>query len=125
MSAPGDCFAISFLVGLTGCLLSRRRAVDSLLLVVGLVGLLQVAQTRQLTLAAVAAALVIVWLLRPKLALTMGIVGAAAFVAAILARGPILFEQLADALLPNISEFFGSSLAENARIHTLGIVTRL
>jgi len=125
MSAPGDCFAISFLAGLTGCLISRPRAVDIVLAVVGLIGLLQVAQTRQLTLAAMATALIIVWLLRPKWALTMGIIGAVAFVATIMVRGPILFEQLADALLPNISEFFGSSLAENARIHTLGIVTRL
>jgi hypothetical protein len=125
MSAPGDCFAISFLAGLTGCLVWRRRTVDIVLLVVGLIGLLQVAQTRQLTLAAMATALIIVWLLRPKWALTMGIVGTAAFAAAMLARGPVLFEQLADALLPNISEFFGSNLAENARIHTLGIVTRL
>jgi hypothetical protein len=125
MSAPGDCFAISFLAGLTGHLVSRRRMVDVVLLIVGLIGLLQVAQTRQLTLAAIAAALIIVWLLRPKLALSMGIVGAVAFAAAMLARGPILFEQLADALLPNISEFFGSNLAENARIHTLGIVTGL
>jgi hypothetical protein len=125
MSTPGDCFAISFLAGLTGCLVSRMRSVNIVLVVVGLIGLLQVAQTRQLTLAAMATALIIVWLLRPKWALTMGIVGAAAFAATILARGPILFEQLADALLPNISEFFGSSLAENPRIHTLAIVTRL
>jgi hypothetical protein len=66
-----------------------------------------------------------VWLLRPKWALTMAIAGVAAFAATIVVRGPILFEQLADALLPNISEFFGSNLAENARINTLGIVTRL
>jgi hypothetical protein len=125
MSAPGDCFAISFLAGLTGSLSSRRRTINIVLAVAGLVGLLQVAQTRQLTLAAMATALIIVWLLRPKWALTMGIAGAAAFVATILVRGPILFEQLVDALLPNISEFFGSNLAENARINTLGIVTRL
>jgi len=125
MSAPGDCFAISFLAGLTGCLLSRRRTVDIVLLVVGLIGLLQVAQTRQLTLAAMAAALIIVWLVRPNWALIMGVVGAITFAATILVRGPILFEQLADAVLPNMSEFFGSNLAENARIHTLGIVTRL
>jgi hypothetical protein len=38
MSAPGDCFAISFLAGLTGRLASRRRTVDIVLLVVGLIG---------------------------------------------------------------------------------------
>jgi hypothetical protein len=125
MSAPGDCFAISFLAGLTGSLMSRIRPLNIVLTLVGLVGLLQVAQTRQLTLAAVVTALIIVWFLRPKWALAMGIVGAMAFAATILIRGPILFEQLADALLPNISEFFGSNLTENARINTLGIVTRL
>jgi hypothetical protein len=125
MSAPGDCFAISFLAGLTGSLVSRIRTVNIVLMLVGLVGLLQVAQTRQLTLAAMATALIIVWFLRPKWALAMGIAGAMAFAATLLVRGPILFEQLADALLPNISEFFGSNLAENARINTLEIVTRL
>jgi hypothetical protein len=125
MSAPGDCFAISFLAGLTGSLVLRIRPLNIVLTLVGLVGLLQVAQTRQLTLAAMATALIIVWLLRPKWALAVGTVGAMAFAATILVRGPILFEQLADALLPNISEFFGSSLADNARINTFGIVTRL
>jgi hypothetical protein len=76
-------------------------------------------------LAAMATALIIVWLLRPKWALTMGIVGIVVFAATILVRGPVLFEQLGDALLPNISEFFGSNLAGNARINTLGIVTSL
>jgi hypothetical protein len=125
MSAPGDCFAIAFLAGLTGCLTSRRRSVNIVLAVVGLIGLLEVAQTRQLTLAAMATALIMVWLLRPKWALTMGVVGTAVFAGTILVRGPVLFEQLADALLPNISEFFGSNLAGNARINTLGIVTSL
>jgi hypothetical protein len=125
MSAPGDCFAIAFLAGLTGSLASRRRSVDIVLAIVGLIGLLQVAQTRQLTLAAMATALIIVWLLRPKWALIMGIVGTVVFAGTILVRGPVLFEQLGDALLPNISEFFGSNLVGNARINTLGIVTRL
>jgi glutamine synthetase adenylyltransferase len=116
MSAPGDCFAIALLAGLTGSLALWRRTVNIVLAVLDLIGLLQVAQTRQLTLAAMATALIIVWLLRPKWALTMGIAGAAAFVATILLRGPILFEQLADALLPNISEFFGSNLTERAHL---------
>ena len=36
-----------------------------------------------------------------------------------------LFFFLFPLLLPNISEFFGSNLAGNARVDTLGIVTRL
>ena len=124
MSAPGDCFAIAFIAGLMGCLVSRRRTLSLVLAVAGLIGLLQVAQTRQLTLAVIATALIIVWLLRPKWALTVGLAAAVAFVATIFFRGPIMFEQLADLLLPNISEFFGSNLAENARVHTFGIVTR-
>lgn len=125
MSATGDCFAISFLSGLAGSLVSRHRTINLVAAVVGLVGLLQVAQTRQIILAAMVAAVTIIWLLRPTWALVVGIVGTAAFVATILVRGPVLFEQLIDALLPNISEFFGSNLAENARINTLGIVTNL
>jgi hypothetical protein len=125
MSATGDCFAVSFLSGLAGSLVSRHRTINLVALVVGLVGLLQVAQTRQITLAALVAAVTIIWLLRPAWALVVGIAGSAAFVATIWVRGPVFFEQLIDALLPNINEFLGSNLAENARINTLGIVTQL
>lgn len=125
MAATGDCFAISFLAGLAGSLVSRHRTINLVAAVIGLVGILQIAQTRQFTLAAMMAAVTIIWLLRPTWALIVGLAGTAAFVATILVRGPVFFEQLIDALLPNISEFFGSNLAQNARMNTLRIVTRL
>jgi len=125
MSAPGDCFAISFLVGLVGLLVSNRHKMNAVALLVGLIGLVQVAQTRQLTLAAMAAALLIIWMLRPAWALIIGLLAATAFAGVMLIRGPIIFEQLADALFPNISEFFGANLASNARMQTFGIVSSL
>jgi hypothetical protein len=125
MSAPGDCFAITFLSGLVGSLVSKRRGINRLAVVVGLVGLLQVAQTRQLTLAALATAVIVVWLWRPNWALVLAAAGTAAFLATISLRGPVVFEQLAEALVPNIQEFFGANLAENTRINTLGIIVKL
>ncbi|MBV8922239.1 hypothetical protein [Bradyrhizobium sp.] len=125
MSAPGDCFAITFLSGLVGSLVSRHRAINLLALTVGLVGLLQVAQTRQLTLAALAAAVIIIWLWRPHWALALAAAGTAAFLVTISLRGPVVFEQLVEAVVPNMQEFFGANLAENARINTLGIVVGL
>jgi len=125
MSAPGDCFAITFLSGLVGWLVSNRRSLAGAAAIVGLIGLLQVAQTRQLTLAAIAAGLIFIWLCRPNWALVAGLGGAVAFAATIWLRGPVFFEQLAEALLPNISEFFGQQLADNARVNTFRIVVRL
>jgi hypothetical protein len=125
ISAPGDCFAICFLSGLVGLLVGSWRKISAVAALVGLAGLIQVAQTRQLTLAAMAAALLIIWILRPAWALVVGLLAAAVFAAIMLIRGPVVFEQLIDALLPNISEFFGANLESNARMRTFGIVTSL
>jgi hypothetical protein len=110
---------------LVGWLVSKRRSIAGAAAVVGLIGLLQVAQTRQLTLAAITTGLIFIWLCRPNWALVAGIGGGVAFAATVWLRGPVLFEQLAEALLPNISEFFGQHLAENARVNTLRIVVRM
>jgi len=125
MSAPADCFAITFLVGLVGWLVAKRNAVNGAAVIVGLAGLLQVAQTRQVTLAAFATALIVVWFYRPGWVLKVATVGSAALIAMIWLRGPILFQQLIERLLPNINEFFGSNLAENTRMNTLHIVLQL
>jgi len=125
MSTPGDCFAITFLAGLVGSFVSKRRTINVLAIAVGFVGLLQVAQTRQLTLAAIITAAIIIWFWRPLWALILAGAGTAVFLVAISTHGPVLFEQLTEALLPNISEFLGSNLADNARINTLIIVTKL
>jgi hypothetical protein len=125
MSAPGDCFAITFLSGLVGWLVSKRRSIAGAAAIIGLIGLLQVAQTRQLTLAALATGFIFIWLCRPNWALVAGLGGAVAFAATVWLRGPVFFEQIADALLPNISEFFGQHLADNARVNTFHIVVRL
>ncbi len=125
MSAPSDCFAITFLAGLAGLLMSQRRGLNLAAVAIGLVGLLQVAQTRQVTIAVLGAALLLVWLWRPRLVLLAGSAGAVAFLAVVQSRGSVVFEQLIEAVLPNMSEFAGANLAENARMQTLGIVTRL
>ena len=125
MSAPGDCFALTFLSGLVGWLVSKRRAIAAAAAMIGLIGLLQVAQTRQLTLAALATGLIFIWLCRPTWALLAGALGTVALAVTVALRGPVFLEQLAEALLPNISEFFGEQLADNARVHTFQIVVRL
>jgi hypothetical protein len=125
MSAAGDCFAISFIVGVVGFLVSRRRTTNLVAAAAGLAGLLQVAQSRQLTLAAGATVVALIFRLRPVWAIAMGLAVILAFFGAMSVRGPVVIEQLLDALLPNISEFFGSNLLDNARINTLSIVTNL
>jgi len=125
MSAAGECFAITFIVGVVGCLVTKRYNLNLLAMVVGFVGLIQVAQARQLTLAAAATLAVLMLRLRPTWTIGTGAVIVVAFLITISVRGPVVITQLSEAVLPNLSEFFGANLLENTRINTLGIVTDL
>ena len=125
MSAAGDCFAISFIVGVAGFLMSSRRPVSLVAATIGIVGLLQVAQARQLTLAAAMTVLVLILRLRPLWAVLLGSATILAFLGTMAIRGPVVFSQILDALLPNISEFFGSNLSDNPRLNTLVLITNL
>ncbi|KRR14828.1 hypothetical protein CQ12_28590 [Bradyrhizobium jicamae] len=122
MSSAGDCFAISFIIGVAGSLVSPRRTTYLVAAIVGLVGLVQVAQSRQLTLAAAITVLVLIFLLRPLWAMVVGLITIVAFLGTLSIRGPVVFSQILDTLLPNISEFFGSNLSDNPRINTLAII---
>jgi ABC-type multidrug transport system fused ATPase/permease subunit len=122
MSSAGDCFAISFIVDVAGTLVSTRRTMNLVATVIGFVGLIQVAQSRQLTLAAAVTLLVLLLLLRPVWARIVGLMTILAFLGAMSIRGPVVLSQLLDALLPNISEFFGSNLSDNPCINTLAII---
>jgi hypothetical protein len=125
MSAAGECFAITFIVGVVGCLVTKRYNLNLLATVVGFVGLVQVAQARQLTLAAAATLAVLMLRLRPTWTIVTGAVVVIAFLVTTSVRGPVVITQLSEAVLPNLSEFFGANLLENTRINTLGIVTDL
>jgi hypothetical protein len=125
MSAAGDCFAISFIVGVAGILMSSRRPLNLVAATIGIVGLLQVAQARQLTLAAAITVLVLILRLRPLWAVLLGSATILAFLGTMAIRGPVVFSQILDALLPNISEFFGSNLSDNPRLNTLVQITNL
>jgi hypothetical protein len=68
--------------------------------------------------------MIIVWLWRPMWSLVIASFAAAAFLVAVFTRGPVLIEELIEVVLPNISEFFGADLVDNARMNTLGIVSQ-
>lgn len=123
ISSSSEAFCICLIVGVM-LLFHRQRTFGWLMLIVGVLGMVLIAQTRQNIIVMMVAAGVVTAYMRPVFAVVAGLVGALV-VSVLLSVSQEALERMLEFLLPNISEFNAENLSNNTRSHTFSVVLNL
>ena len=123
ISSSSEAFGICLIVGVM-LLFHGQRGFGWPMLIVGVLGMVLIAQTRQNIIVMMLAAALVTAYMRPVFAVIAALVGAMA-ISILLSVSQEALEKVLGFLLPNISEFNSENLANNTRSHTFEIVITL
>lgn len=123
ISSSSEAFCICLIVGVM-LLFHGQRTFGWSMLIVGVLGMVLIAQTRQNIIVMIVAAGLVTAYMRPVFAVVAALVGAI-LISVLLSVSQDALEKALEFLLPNISEFNSENLSNNTRSHTFGVVLNL